>query len=245
MRKLLLHSSQQKFCIPRGRIFRTMAQNARLQGLALLVLCVLLYPAMTTAQQPALNLMPLPASAQPGTGSLGVDSSFSIAFAGYTEARLERAGERFLRQLALQTGLPLALRPSKSAKATFVIQTDHASKEIQEVGEDESYILDVSTASARLRASTPLGTMHGLQTFLQLVEVSPNGFAAPVVTIQDQPRFPWRGLMIDSARHFIPLDVIRRHIDGMEAVKMNVFHWHLSENQGFRVESKKFPKLHE
>jgi len=200
---------------------------------------------MTTAQQPVLNLMPLPANMQSGTGSLAVDSSFSIAFTGYSEPRLERAGERFLKQLAHQTGLPLALKPSKTGKGTLVIQTDHPSKEIQEVGEDESYILDVSTASARLRASTPLGTMHGLQTFLQLVEVSPNGFAAPVVTIQDQPRFPWRGLMIDSARHFIPLDVIRRNIDGMEAVKMNVFHWHLSENQGFRVESKKYPKLHE
>ncbi len=222
-----------------------MAQNARLHSLGILVLCVLSYPAMTTAQQPVLNLMPLPANMQSGTGSLAVDSSFSIAFTGYSEPRLERAGERFLKQLAHQTGLPLALKPSKTGKGTLVIQTDHPSKEIQEVGEDESYILDVSTASARLRASTPLGTMHGLQTFLQLVEVSPNGFAAPVVTIQDQPRFPWRGLMIDSARHFIPLDVIRRNIDGMEAVKMNVFHWHLSENQGFRVESKKYPKLHE
>jgi len=200
---------------------------------------------MTTAQQPVLNLMPLPANMQSGTGSLAVDSSFSIAFTGYSEPRLERAGERFLKQLAHQTGFPLALKPSKTGKGTLVIQTDHPSKEIQEVGEDESYILDVSTASARLRASTPLGTMHGLQTFLQLVEVSPNGFAAPVVTIQDQPRFPWRGLMIDSARHFIPLDVIRRNMDGMEAVKMNVLHWHLSENQGFRVESKKYPKLHE
>jgi len=200
---------------------------------------------MTTAQLPALNLMPLPANVQSGAGSLRVDSTFSVTFAGYTEARLERAGERFLRQLARQTGLPLALRPSKSAKATLVIQTDHASKEIQEVGEDESYILDVSTASARLRASTPLGTMHGLQTFLQLVAVSPDGFAAPALTIQDKPRFPWRGLMMDSARHFIPLEVIRRNLDGMEAVKMNVFHWHLSENQGFRAESKKFPKLHE
>src|SRR5207247_10924511 len=66
-----------------------------------------------------------------------------------------------------------------------------------------------------------------------------------VVTIQDEPRFPWRGLMIDSARHFIPLEVIGRNLDGMEAVKMNVFHWHLSENQGFRVESRKFPKLQE
>ena len=189
--------------------------------------------------------MPLPESAQFGTGSLAVDSSLSVVFTGYTEPRLERAAERFLRQLAHQTGLPLSLKPSKTAKATLVIQTDHAGKEIQEVGEDESYILDVSTASARLRASTPLGTMHGLQTLLQLVDVSPGGFAAPVVTIQDRPRFPWRGLMIDSARHFLPLDVIRRNIDGMEAVKMNVFHWHLSENQGFRVESKKFPKLHE
>src|SRR6266481_8675834 len=229
----------------RGRIFRTMAQNARLQGFGILVLCVLLYPAMTTAQQPALNLMPLPANAQLGSGSLHVDSAFSLAFTGYAEPRLERAGERFLRQLRRQTGLPLSFKPAKSGKATLVVETEHASKEIQEVGEDESYILDVSTASARIRASTPLGAMHGLQTFLQLVDVSPDGFAAPVVTIQDQPRFPWRGLMIDSARHFIPFDAIRRNLDGMEAVKMNVFHWHLSENQGFRVESRKYPKLHE
>jgi hexosaminidase len=222
-----------------------MVQNARLQGLGILVLCVLSYPAMIAAQQPTLNLMPLPSSAQSGTGSLGVDSSFSVAFTGYTEPRLERASERFLRRLARQTGLPIALKPAKTAKATLVIQTDHASKEVQEVGEDESYILDVSTASARLRAATPLGTMHGLQTFLQLVDVSPGGFAAPAITIQDKPRFPWRGLMIDSARHFIPLEVIRRNMEGMEAVKMNVFHWHLSENQGFRVESRKFPKLHE
>jgi len=222
-----------------------MAQNARLQGFGILVLCVLLYPAMTTAQQPALNLMPLPANAQLGSGSLHVDSVFSVAFTGYTEPRLERARERFLRQLARQTGLPLSFKPAKSGKATLVVETEHASKEIQEVGEDESYILDVSTASARIRASTPLGAMHGLQTFLQLVDVSPDGFAAPAITIQDKPRFPWRGLMIDSARHFIPLDVVRRNLDGMEAVKMNVFHWHLSENQGFRAESKKFPKLHE
>jgi hexosaminidase len=87
--------------------------------------------------------------------------------------------------------------------------------------------------------------MHGLQTLLQLVDVSQDGFAAPSVTVQDKPRFPWRGLMMDSARHFTPIDVLKRNIDGMEAVKMNVFHWHLSENQGFRVESKKFPKLYE
>jgi len=243
MPKLVLHSSYLISTLL-GRIFRTMAQNVRLQCIGV-ILWALLHPAMTTAQQPALNLIPLPANVQSAAGSLKVDSTFSVGFTGYTEPRLERAGERFLRQLARQTGLLLALKPSKTAKATLVIQTDRAGKEIQEVGEDESYILDVSTASARLRASTPLGAMHGLQTFLQLVDVAPDGFAAPAVTIQDKPRFPWRGLMLDSARHFIPLEVIRRNLDGLEAVKMNVFHWHLSENQGFRAESKKFPKLHE
>ncbi|MGC1382517.1 MAG: family 20 glycosylhydrolase, partial [Candidatus Acidiferrales bacterium] len=90
-----------------------------------------------------------------------------------------------------------------------------------------------------------LGTLHGLQTFLQLVQVTPTGFAAPAVHIEDRPRFPWRGLMIDSGRHFTPIDVLKRNIDGMEAVKLNVLHWHLSENQGFRVQSKTFPKLTE
>jgi hexosaminidase len=222
-----------------------MAWNDCMRGFGFLVLCGVTYPGMPAAQQPALNLLPLPAAAQAGSGSLRVDSSFTMALSGYAEPRIERAAERFLRQLSRQTALPVVLKPSKGAKATFVVQTDHASKEIQEVGEDETYTLEVTATGAKLAAATPLGTMHGFQTFLQLVDVSPDGFAAPAMTIQDKPRFPWRGLMIDSARHFIPLDIIRRNLDGMEAVKMNVFHWHLSENQGFRVESKKFPKLQE
>src|SRR5204863_440996 len=94
------------------------------------------------AQQPALHLMPLPASAQSGAGSLEVDSSFSVAFVGHTEPRLERSGERFLLQLARQTGLALALKPAKTARATLVIQADHASKEIpklHELGSDDLY----------------------------------------------------------------------------------------------------------
>ena len=202
-------------------------------------------PRGAAQDQRPLNLMPAPSGLQMGTGHLTVDSSFSVALTGHTEPRLDRAVERFLHQLALQTAIPRFAKPVSAAKATLIIRTDHASKEIQELGEDESYDLEVSADGAKLTAATPLGTMHGLQTFLQLVEVSPDGFAAPGVTIHDKPRFPWRGLMIDTARHFIPLDILRRNIDGMEAVKMNVFHWHLSENQGFRVESKKFPKLHE
>src|SRR5260370_10068878 len=106
---------------------------------------------------------------------------------------------------------------------------------ISPLGEDESYSLEVTPTGAKLNAANPLGVLRGLQTFLQLVEVTPEGFAAPAISIQDQPRFAWRGLMIDVSRHFIPLEVLKRNLDGMEAFKMNVFHWHLSENQGFRV----------
>ena len=132
-----------------------------------------------------------------------------------------------------------------SATATLTIRCEGGSKEVQELGEDESYLLEITNSGAHLNAATTLGVMRGLQTFLQLVQTSAEGFAVPAVSINDSPRFPWRGLMIDVGRHFIPLDVLKRNMDGMEAVKLNVFHWHLSENQGFRVESKKFPKLQE
>ena len=212
-------------------------------GMCVIGFTLLLCAAGTSAQeQPRLNLMPLPANVQLGSGSLRVDSSFSVALTGHTEARLDRAVQRFLRQLSRQTALPFSAKAS--TKPTLIVHTDHASKEVQELGEDESYTLSVTTDGAKIEAPTPLGAMHALQTFLQLVEVSPDDFAAPVLTIQDKPRFPWRGLMIDVGRHFIPLDILKRNLDGLEAVKMNVFHWHLSEDQGFRAESKKFPKLH-
>ena len=193
---------------------------------------------------PALNLMPWPASVQNGSGALKIDASFGVAFTGYNEARLDRAGQRFLLQLQRQTGLLISGKTAEPAKATLVVHTDHASKEVQEPGEDEAYTLEITPAGAKLNAANPLGVLRGLQTFLQLVDVSPDGFAAPAVSIKDQPRFGWRGLLIDSSRHFTPMEVLKRNLDGMEAVKMNVFHWHISDNQGFRAESKKLPKLH-
>jgi len=201
---------------------------------------------MVNAQSNApLTIMPLPAKVERAEGLLKIDSSFRVSFVGYREPRLERAGQRFLHQLRRQTGIVLLPANSNTGVATLEIKTDHESKAIQELGEDESYWLDVTSRGAKLHAANPLGVFRGLQTFLQLIAISPDGFSVSAVHIEDRPRFPWRGLMIDSGRHFIPLDSIKRNLDGMEAVKMNVFHWHLSDNQGFRTESRKFPKLHE
>ena len=189
-----------------------------------------------------LPVMPLPSSVKEGAGEFAVDAKFGVAFDGFTEPRLLRARQRFLDTLSRETGVPLS-REAQTTDARFVVQVKGQSAAVQELGEDESYHLEVSADRVRLNAANPLGAMHGMQTFLQLVRITPRGFTVPVVTIDDKPRFPWRGLMIDSGRHFMPLPVIERNLDAMEAVKLNVLHWHLSEDQGFRVESKVFPLL--
>jgi len=191
--------------------------------------------------QPQLNLMPMPASVQAGTGQLPISASFSVSESGYHDAALDREVKSFVTQLSRQTGIPF--RPKPGAAPTLTIHAGHHRDAVQKLGEDESYELAVTASSAALNAPNPIGVLHGLATFLQLVQITPNGFAVPAVTIRDQPRFPWRGLLIDVSRHFIPLDVLKRNLDGMAAVKMNVLHWHLSDDQGFRVESKVYPKL--
>jgi hexosaminidase len=193
------------------------------------------------SQQSQLNLMPMPASVQTGTGQLAITRTFSVEVSGFRDASLDSAVTRFQRQLSRQTGIFLLPQPGQAP--SLLIHADHGRDAVQSLGEDESYDLTITNSSANLRAPTPLGILHGLQTFLQLVEITPAGFAVPAVEIKDQPRFPWRGMMIDVSRHFIPIDVLKRNLDGMAAVKMNVLHWHLSDDQGFRAESKKFPKL--
>jgi hexosaminidase len=190
---------------------------------------LILAAATFASAQPA--LMPWPARIELGQGSLLLGSAIRIALVGYSEPRLERATSR-LGEIA-----------TPGSPAILVIQCDHASAPVQQLGEDESYHLEITQQQAHLFAPNPLGVLRGLETFRQVIVSGPQGLEAPVVDIQDQPRFPWRGLHLDVARHWMPIDVVKRNLDGMAAVKLNVFHWHLSDDQGFRVESKRFPKL--
>ena len=211
-----------------------------MRNLALFGLCLIATLAFSQTQ-PQLNLMPMPSSVQQGSGQLAITPSLSVAVTGTHDPALDAGVQRFTKQLSLQTGIPF--RTKDGATATLTVHADKAMEAVLKLGEDESYQLTVSDSGAQITAPTTLGALHGLQTFLQLVAIGPSGFSVPAVTIKDQPRFQWRGLMIDVSRHFIPLDVLKRNLDGMAAVKMNVLHWHLSDDQGFRAESKVFPKL--
>jgi hexosaminidase len=169
-----------------------------------------------------------------------------VALTGYQEPRLQRAAGRLIQRLRRQTGIPFDDQLGADAsKATLLITCERAGEVVQSLKEDESYTLEVRPHQARLSATTPVGVLRGMETFLQLVDLDDKSFGAPAVTIHDRPCFPWRGLMLDVSRHFMPLPVVERTLDGMAAVKLNVFHWHLSDDQGWRVESKRFPKLQE
>ncbi|HET6862112.1 MAG TPA: family 20 glycosylhydrolase, partial [Pyrinomonadaceae bacterium] len=191
------------------------------------------------------NLMPVPASVQFGSGKLTINGGFRVAM-NQSDPRVQAALERFLKRFQGRTGLTFAASVSNDvAGSALVVQFQGPGKSIPSLDEDESYKLEVTADKAQLSAPTAVGAIRGLETVLQLLSSDRDGYFLPVVTVQDQPRFRWRGLMIDIGRHYEPPDVLKRNLDAMAAVKLNVFHWHLTEDQGFRIESKKFPKLHE
>lgn len=192
-------------------------------------------------------LMPVPAQVKIGDGQFRLDVKFSVAVNGLDSERLARYATRVLRRLSGRTGLffpqDYIYANSVNDTARFIINVKRTGQLI--VNEDESYKLTITPEKVELQAETDLGAMRGLETLLQLLKADANGYYFPAVQIDDVPRFTWRGLMIDVSRHFMPVEVIKRNLDGMAAVKMNVFHWHLADNQGFRVECKSWPKLYE
>ncbi|MGA9622921.1 MAG: family 20 glycosylhydrolase [Bryobacteraceae bacterium] len=213
-----------------------------------LLLLTFVSGAAQPARAAAPPLMPLPVKVETAAGRLAIDGTFSVAATGSTDPRLESALDRFAARISRQTGSPmLAARPADASRATLRVECagvpSGPGAEYPSLGEDESYQLDVAPDGARLKAATVAGALHGLATFAQLALPGAEGFHVPAIHIEDHPRFRWRGLMLDVSRHWMPLEVVERNLDAMAAVKLNVFHWHLSDDQGFRAESRRFPRL--
>lgn len=218
--------------------------------LVTLALTLVAWPAFakgvpTALKQSGLNLMPWPAHISLQEGRLTLSSKFNISVSGKPGDRVYDAANRVLQHLQRRTGIFLdqhrVTAQSNDPQADLIIRVKRPG--VLKIGEDESYQLTVNSQQAVLTATDGLGALHGLQTLLQLVQDGDKAYYLPAVSIRDQPRFKWRGLMIDVARNFQPMAVIKRNIRGMTAVKMNVLHLHLSDNQGFRIQSKTFPKL--
>jgi len=191
--------------------------------------------------------MPAPAELKANNNRIGIDQRFRVSVNGNPDKRIYAEASRFIRRLSNQTGIFLdkqgfvTQQDSGNTSATLVIHVHRQGK--LKLGEDESYSIETNANQVLVEATTDIGAIHALETILQLISTDANGYYIPGVSIHDEPRFAWRGLLLDVALHFMPVDVVKRTLDGMAAVKMNVLHLHLCNDQGFRVESKVFPRL--
>lgn len=193
-----------------------------------------------------LNLMPVPESVELKTGRFTITPDFKVFGDRSTGKRVRFAVSRMLAGLSRHTGLRFSryqISTKNGSDATLMSVSCRRPGKLA-IHENESYHLLIQPSQITLSAETDIGILRGTETLLQLLQAGRSGYYLPCLEIRDAPRFTWRGLLIDSCRHFIPLDVIKRNLDAMCAVKLNVLHWHLSEDQGFRVESKTFPRLH-
>ena len=188
----------------------------------------------------AISLMPLPSYMKLSEGRFVLTPDFGAEIKGPQDSIVQKAIGRFLNQTAKAGHLNL-----KDGGIGLSVFYESATLPVQPVENNETYRISINKNGIILKAATAYGVLHGLESLDQLLKEENGSFAWPFLELTDSPRFVWRGLMIDVSRHWIPKEVILRNIEAMAAVKLNVLHLHLSDYQGFRVESKVFPKLQE
>lgn len=193
-----------------------------------------------------LSLMPMPENIELNAGKFVLDKNFTIVL-NSNEKKLFDAAYRSIKIITDRSGLFLLNQfpfTTNEVKGKGIIINVGEDVKL-ELGIDESYQLVISNDEIKIDAPNTFGAMHGLSTLVQLLDSDEDGYYFPCVKVKDKPRFVWRGLMIDISRHFEPIEVMKRNIDAMAAVKLNVLHWHLTDDHGFRIETKSLPKLHE
>lgn len=184
-----------------------------------------------------LSLVPKPNQLEVLPGSFLLDGDVQIVWANNN---LENETEYLKTALSEATGFPFLVSKSVSANTTIVLDID------SRIEGDEAYKIRSSPKQYEIVAKTPAGVFFGIQTFLQLLPPLEKGaMEIPLVKIDDEPRFEWRGMHLEVCRHFYSVDVVKKLIDQMSRYKLNTFHWHLTEDQGWRIEIKKYPLLTE
>ncbi|WP_093825080.1 beta-N-acetylhexosaminidase [Spirosoma endophyticum] len=198
---------------------------------------------MARAQSP-IQLIPQPVSVQPQTGVFTLTKSTTI---NYDQADGKAVADMLSQQLNVPTGFGFVAKPGKAGKIQLNLNTTSNAQ----LG-SEGYTLDASPKGVTITANRPAGLFYGIQTLTQLLpkEIGSQAtttatWTVPAVKITDYPRFGWRGIMLDVSRHFFPKDDVKQYIDQLAKLKFNTFHWHLTDDNGWRIEIKSLPKLTE
>jgi hexosaminidase len=187
-----------------------------------------------------LSIIPQPLSLRQTAGNFVVGKK-TIIYVDDNNTSLLKIGEMLSAQLKQLTGYDIKVNKlSGTLGSDVIILTQKGATD--SLGE-EGYDMSVKSGKAIIRGLQPAGVFYGMQTLLQLLPVDGKNFSIPGVEIKDKPRFGWRGMMLDVGRYFYSVDFIKKYIDYLAMHKMNTFHWHLTEDHGWRLEIKKYPRL--
>jgi hexosaminidase len=204
---------------------------------------ILATPVLAQDAPPNVKIIPQPESLTVGRGVFRLAATTVIS----TDAATADIGRRFAASVFPATGLTIPVRTSTAATTGIVLRRD---PRLTRLG-DEGYELTITPKLIAIRAREPAGVFYGLQSVRQLLppqifraaRVDSIPWLVPAVRIVDRPRFSWRGAHLDVGRHFMPKEFVKKYIDLLALQKMNTFHWHLTEDQGWRIEIRKYPRL--
>lgn len=176
-----------------------------------------------------------------------INASFSVRADGTFDPRLFKAMSRFKQRVAERTGIFMKswVVEEGNMPKNSALQIQVEQKGIVQLDMDESYSLEVNKEGILIRSVTDIGAIRALETLIQLMSFDENQYFFHGADVSDKPRFPWRGLLIAQPYHFLPMDAIKRTLDAMCLVKLNVLHFYLSDDQAYTIESKKYPALHQ
>ncbi|WP_018611451.1 glycoside hydrolase family 20 protein [Segetibacter koreensis] len=191
------------------------------------------------AQDSNINIIPAPVSYKVSEGKFLFNNKTKIAFSDSAELNSANFLNDYLKSYY---GFTLGIiRKAKAPSNCILLSTRRT---VQKPEHDGRYTLTINPRNISIVGDTYQGTFYGIQTLLHMLPpTSQNEYALPCASIEDYPRFQYRGMHLDVGRHFFPVDFIKKYIDYIALYKMNTFHWHLTEDQGWRIEIKKYPKL--
>ncbi|MCC2617306.1 beta-N-acetylhexosaminidase [Aestuariibacter halophilus] len=207
-----------------------------LRCLLFLLLCL----SIATVRAESLSLMPAPQSVQLKQGHWILPDEVTVWHSG-----LSADHQRSVRDILASLQRTVILTHASGAKADIYLHVDAPAKpgEVPHLNSIESYRLAVEKQGIVISAAQSWGALHALQTLRQWVSL--HGSQLQRGSIDDAPRFAWRGLLLDSVRHFLPVETLKRQLRGMASAKLNVFHWHLTDDQGWRLPIDGYPRLHQ